>query len=227
VIRRRQLALLAVPMAVFAITANVGNALAPTLVVEEPVLLLALAPRIRWLLLASPRLDALWFYAIPVVRATAILTTYYLLGRWYGDWAVRWLEDRAGNAARPLLWIERSFHRARWPVVFAFPGNLVALLAGADRIALPVYLAVALTSVALRLVLVRYVARLFEGPLLEVLDWVGRNQLWLTVASMGAVFAWVLWSNRHGFTGIESVEEVAEGLDRAAAEELAEDRDPT
>jgi hypothetical protein len=218
VVNRRQVALLAVPMAAFAITANVGNALAPTLIVEEPILLLVLSPRLRWLLLASANLEAIWFYLIPLLRATAILTTYYLLGRWYGDWAVRWLEERAGNAARPLLWIERNFHRARWPVAFAFPGNLVALLAGADQIGLPVYLLVALSSVALRLVLVRSVARLFEGPLLDVLDWVGRNQLWLTLASIGIVFAWVMWSNRGGLTPIE----VAEGLDQAA-EELAEE----
>jgi hypothetical protein len=222
VVGRRQLALLAVPMTIFAITANVGNALAPTLIVDRPVLLLVLAPRLRWLLLASPRLDAIWFYLIPLARTGAILTTYYLLGRWYGDWAVRWLEERARNSARPLLWMERNFHRARWPVAFAFPGNLVALLAGADRIAMPLYLLVALSSMTLRLVLVRYLATVFEGPLLTVLDWVGRNQLWLTLASMGAVFAWVLWSNRHGFTPIESVEEMAEGLDQAA-EDLAEE----
>jgi len=37
---------------------------------------------------------------------------------------------------------------------------------------MPVYLSVALTSVAIRLVLVRYVADLFRGPLLDVLDWI-------------------------------------------------------
>lgn len=222
VVRRREVAVLAVPIAIFAITANVGNALAPTLIVQEPVVLLLLSPRIRWLLLLSPNVDAVWFYVIPLLRAASILVTYYLLGRWYGDWAVRWVEERTGNAARPLLWIERNFHRARWPIAFLFPGNLVALLAGADRIALPLYLAVALSSVAIRLVLVRYVASVFEGPLLDVLDWVGRNQLWLTLASVGVVFAWVLWSNRHGLTPIESVEDFAEGLDQAA-EELAEE----
>jgi len=218
VVSRRRIAVLAVPMAAFAIGANVGNALAPTLVVEEPVVLLALAPRMRWLLLASPNLDALAYYLIPLLRATAILSTYYLLGRWYGDWAVRWLEARARNTARPVLWLERWFHRARWPITFAFPGTLVALLAGADRIALPVYLAVALAGTALRLVLVRTVATIFQGTLLDVLDWVGANQLWLTVASVAVVLVWVLWSNRRGAPTVASVEEVAEGLDRAAEE---------
>lgn len=222
VTRRRRLAVLVVPMVAFAIATNLGNALAPTLITNEPLLLLVLSPRLRWMLLVSPRVDALAFYGIPLLRAVAILVVYHLLGRWYGDRAVRWLEDRAGNAARPLLWIERKFHRARYPIAFLFPGNLVALLAGADGMALPIYLAVALGSITIRLVLVRTVAELLRGSLLDVLDWIGDNQLWLTLASVAGVVVWVIWSNRHGTAPIESVEEIAEELDRAA-EELAEE----
>src|ERR1700675_736880 len=61
VTRRRELAVFAVPMVLLAIGANLGNALAPTLVTDEPTLLLALAPRFRWLLLSSPKLDAFPF----------------------------------------------------------------------------------------------------------------------------------------------------------------------
>ena len=222
VTRRRRLAVLAVPMVAVAVATNVGNALAPTLITNEPLLLLVLSPRLRWMLLVSPKIDALTFYGVPLLRATAILVVYYLLGRWYGDRAVRWLEDRAGNAARPLLWIERKFHRARFPIAFLFPGNLVALLAGADGMALPVYLAVALGSIAIRLVLVRTLAELLRGSLLDVLNWIGDNQIWLTLASVAGVVVWVIWSNRRGTAPIESVEEIAEELDRAA-EELAEE----
>jgi len=223
VTRRRRLAALAVPMVAVAVATNVGNALAPTLITNEPLLLVVLSPRLRWMLLVSPKVDALTFYGVPLLRATAILVVYYLLGRWYGDRAVRWLEDRAGNAARPLLWIERKFHRARLPIAFLFPGNLVALLAGADGMALPVYLAVALGSIAIRLLLVRTLAELLRGSLLDVLNWIGDNQIWLTLASVAGVVVWVIWSNRRGTAPIESVEEIAEELDRAA-EELAEDR---
>lgn len=222
VTRRRRLAVLAVPMVAVAVATNVGNALAPTLITNEPLLLVVLSPRLRWMLLVSPKVDALTFYGVPLLRATAILVVYYLLGRWYGDRAVRWLEDRAGNAARPLLWIERKFHRARFPIAFLFPGNLVALLAGADGIALPLYLAVALGSIAIRLVLVRTLAELLRGSLLDVLNWIGDNQIWLTLASAGGVVVWVIWSNRRGTAPIESVEEIAEELDRAAEELLEE-----
>lgn len=223
VTQRRRLAILAVPMVTFAVTANIGNALAPSLITDAPVTLLLLAPRLRWLLLVSPKVGALSFYAIPLLRAAAVLVTYFLLGRWYGDRAIRWLEDRAANTARPLLWIERQFHRARYPVAFLMPGNLVALLAGASPMPMPVYLGVALTSVAIRLVLVRYVADLFRGPLLDALDWIADYQLWLTVASIVGVFAWVAWSNRHGTAPVVAVDVLAEELDEAA-EQLGDER---
>ncbi|MGZ4797944.1 MAG: hypothetical protein ACXVL8_00035 [Acidimicrobiia bacterium] len=218
VTRRRSLALFAVPMVLLAIGANVGNALAPTLLNDEPALLLALAPRLRWLLLSSPNLHPVEFYGIPFVRAVGVLSLYYFFGRRYGDAALRWVEDRAGRSMRPVRWIERQFHRARYPITFAFPGSLAALLAGADGMSYVGFLAVALTSTAVRLVLVRSVAQLIEGTLLDILDWIGNNQLWLTAASFAGVFVYVLWSNRSTPEPIESVEAIAEELDVAAAE---------
>jgi len=222
VIRRRQLALFAVPMVVLAIGANVGNALAPTLLTEEPALLLALAPKTRWLLLSSPNLHALAFYGIPFVRAAAVLTLYYFFGRHYGDTALRWAEDRAGRSMRPVRWIERQFHRGRYPIVIVFPGTLAAMLGGADQMSFAGFLVVAMLATGVRLVLIRTVANLFEGPLLDVLDWVSNNQLWLTIASVGSVFVYVLWTNRSSTTPIESVETIAAELDVASAE-VAED----
>src|SRR4029079_5137762 len=128
-------------------------------------------------------------------RATAVLTVYFLLGRWYGDRSLRWLEARAGNALRPVLWIERNFPRARIPVTFVFPGNVSALLAGADGMPVVVYFVVALLSVALRLWAVRALAEVLRGPLLDVVNWIGENQLWLTVVSVAGVMLWVGWSN--------------------------------
>jgi hypothetical protein len=225
VTRRRELALFAVPMVILAIGANVGNALAPTLLNDEPALLLALAPRLRWLLLSSPNLHAAAFYGIPFVRAIGVLSLYYFFGRRYGDAALKWAEDRAGNSMRPVRWIERKFHQARYPVTAAFPGTLAALLAGADGMSFVGFLATALTSTAVRLVLVRTVAQLIEGTLLDVLDWVGNNQLWLTIASFAGVFIYVMWTNRTTPEPIESVEAIAEELDEAAAE-VAEEADP-
>ena len=210
---RTRIAVLAVPMLVLTVSLYVGNALAPTLAHDAPVLLLVLSPRLRWLFLVSARVDTLWFFLIPLVRATAVLAVYFLLGRWYGDRALRWLESRAGNAMRPVLWIERNFHRARVPITFLIPGNMTAMLAGADGMPPLLFFTVALASIELRVWAVRALANAFRGTLLQVLDWVGDNQLWLTMASVTGVIAWVLWSNRHGMTQGETVEELIDDFE--------------
>jgi hypothetical protein len=205
-------------MVVLAIGANIGNAFAPTLLTDEPALLLALAPRLRWLLLSSPNLDGLEFYGIPFVRAACVLSLYFFFGQRYGDAALRWAEDRAGKSMRPVRFIERQFHRGRYPLIIFFPGTLAAMLAGADKMPFVGFFVVIMLATAIRLLLIRYVASLIEGTLLNVLDWIGNNQLWLTIASVALVTVYVLWTNRSSTTPIESVETIAEELDEAASE---------
>src|SRR4051795_8200452 len=198
---RTRITCLAVPMVSFTIALYVGNALAPTLIKDAPLLLLVLAPKLRWLFLVANEVDPFAYFAVPLLRATAVLTVYYLLGHWFGDRSLRWLESRAGNALRPVLWVERNFHRARIPVTFLFPGNVSALLAGADGMPVALYFVVALASVALRLWAVRALAEILRGPILEIVQWIGDNQLWLTVVSVAVVMIWGAWSNRPGLAG--------------------------
>jgi len=208
--QRTRITCLAVPMVAFTVALYVGNALAPTLIKDAPLLLLVLAPKLRWLLLVANDVEPIPYFVVPLLRASAVLGVYYLLGHWYGDRSLRWLESRAGNAMRPVLWIERNFHRARVPVTIVFPGNVSALLAGADHMSAPLFFVVALASVALRLWAVRALAELLRGPLLTVVTWIGDNQLWLTVVSVACVMIWVGWSNRHGLTTGETVDEIVE-----------------
>jgi hypothetical protein len=216
---RRPLALFVVPMVLLAIGANIGNALAPTLLIDEPALLLLLAPRLRWLLLSSPNLEAVAFYGIPFVRAAGVLSLYFFFGMRYGETALQWMEDRAGRRSmRPLRWSERQFHKARWPLIILFPGTLAALFAGADRMRYASFITVVMIATGVRLWLIRTLADAIEGTLLDILDWVGRNQVWLTVASFVLVFGWALWSQRSTTEPIDSVEGIAGELDEAAAE---------
>jgi|tagenome__1003787_1003787.scaffolds.fasta_scaffold20784161_2 hypothetical protein len=222
---RTRITVLAVPMVAFTIALYVGNALAPTLIKEAPVALLILAPKIRWLLLVSNEVDTLTFFLVPLVRATAVLTVYFTLGHWYGDRSLRWLEQRTGNALRPVLWVERNFHRARIPVTFLFPGNVSALLAGADGMPVVPFFAVALASIALRLWAVRALADILRGPILTIVQWIGDNQLWLTVVSVAVVMIWVGWSNRNGLAGAtDTVDEIVDDFSPGGVSDPA---DPT
>lgn len=215
---RRRLTVLAIPMALFTVSMYAGNALSPTLIEEAPLALLALSPRLRWLFLVSPVVDTPWFFAIPLVRATAVLTTYYLLGRWFGDRALRWMESRSGRGIRPLLWIERRFHRARVPITCLLPGGITAMLAGSDRMPAPLFLGAALASILTRILAVRVLAGVFERPLLGAIDWIGQYQLMLTIASVTLVIGWAMWSSRRGVGPEESPEEIVEDLEAHAGD---------
>ena len=66
--------------------------------------------------------------------------------------------------------------------------------------------------------LIRTLAEAIEGTLLDILDWVGDNQLWLTIASFILVFGWVLWSQPEQHRADRVRRGIAEELDEAAAE---------
>jgi hypothetical protein len=201
-------------MAAFTIALYVGNALAPTLVKDAPIALLVLSPKLRWLFLVSPNVDAQWYYSIPLLRATAVLTTYYLVGHWFGDRALRWAESRSGKGLKPVLWIERKFHRARVLVTFLFPGSVAAMLAGSDAMPVPLFFGTALVSIVLRMWAVRALADVFRRPLLGVLDWIADYQLPLTITSIALVMVWAGWSSRRGVGPEETPEDIVEDFDR-------------
>jgi membrane protein DedA with SNARE-associated domain len=214
--RRRKLAWLVVPMIAFAVSANLANAFSPTLLVREPVWLITLSSRIRWLVLVSPRLDPFTFFAVPLLRLSAVAAVYYVFGQRYGDRAVRWLESKMGGASKPILWIERQFHRTRYAVIFFLPaGPFVSLLAGADKMPAKQYYATTVAGLVARLLVIRLVAEAFSGVILDVTDWVAENQIWLTGVSFLTVAGFALWSQRSGRGEIESVDEVAEELGEA------------
>ena len=54
---RQRISLLVVPTIIVAIAGSIGSALSPTLLVEAPLLLVALVPRNQVLVLVAPQLD--------------------------------------------------------------------------------------------------------------------------------------------------------------------------
>jgi hypothetical protein len=218
--RRRQLALLVTPVVVFSIAGMIGNAFAPTLLVNEPVLLVVLNSRLRYLVLVSERIGVWLFFGIPLLRSLVLVTCYFLLGRRYGERAVQWLEASDIGTSGPILrivrWVERQFHRARYPVLFLLPGYpLVLLLAGASDISAVGFAVVVGASVVLRLVLVRFLAGAFTDVILDITDWIADNQLWLTGLSFALVIGFAIWGQRSGRHRIETVDEIVEELEDA------------
>jgi membrane protein DedA with SNARE-associated domain len=183
-LQRGRLAILVGIIAALVVASNVGTILSATLVKEHPTALLALSARNRHLLLAvAAGIGALPYVLVSFARILAPAIPFFLLGRWYGDRGLRWLERQAGGMPPTIRWVERAFDRAALPLVFLMPGsNLVCLLAGSRRIPVRTFAAVLATGIAVRLAFFWFLGKAFQDPLEKVLDWLTRYQWWVAGA---------------------------------------------
>jgi membrane protein DedA with SNARE-associated domain len=214
----RALAWFAVPLAFLTIIGYVGDAFAPTLLKRAPLLLLACSARLRNLVLVSPSVDAAPFFVVGVARLVVADPLFFAFGRKYGDSAIRWMEQRLGSGAKPVLWMERMFKKAAWPMVALLPNNWICLLAGAAGLRWGPFLAVNIGGTMVRVALVRLLGDVFAGPILAVTDWIGEHALVLTLITFGIVMITVVRSQRRGQDVIETPGEIAEELDELSDE---------
>ncbi len=215
--------MLLVPIAGLVIASNVGSALAPTLVSEHPLWLLGLDARNRHLVLVSARVDALPYYLIGTFRLLLSDPLFYLLGFWFGETALAWIEARTGRFGRFLRRAEGFFGKASYPLVFLAPNNYICLFAGASRMPPPVFLVLNVTGTFARLVLLRLVGDVFDDPIDAVLGFIRRNQWRLTAVTIAIVVVQVLWDRRKGTSELQSLEDLQ---DRVEADEGEEDKEP-
>jgi membrane protein DedA with SNARE-associated domain len=197
---RTTLVLIVAPLVVLTIIANVGDALAPTLVDRHPLLLIAMNARNRNLVLVTNLLDPLPYYTVGFFRLLLSDPLFYLLGYFYGDAAVRWVERNTRTLGGQLRWVERKFGRWGVPLVFAFPNNWICLFAGAARMRPAVFLTANIAGTVLRLWIIRVVGKTFEGPIDWILDFIAEYRLPLLALSIGAV-AFTFFSERRSGKG--------------------------
>lgn len=217
-IDRQGIALFAVPMAILTVMSWIGDAMAPTLVADAPLVLIALNPRLRNLVLAAPELAALPFVTVAVARLFVGDPLFFLFGLRYGDVAIRWMERRLGAGAAIVLWFERVFKRASYAAVVVLPNQWICLLAGAMRMRWWVFLALNLGGTLVRVVGVKMLGDAFADPILSFNDWIGENRLWLTAVTVGIVAIAVWRSSRSGVAPIETPAELEDELREAESE---------
>jgi membrane protein DedA with SNARE-associated domain len=214
-LRRRRLTFLLAPIAVLVVMSNVGSALAPTLVKESPLLLLALDARIRHVVLVAGELDAIPYYAVGTLRLLLSDPLFYLLGYWYGEAALSWVERKSGSIGRFLREMEGFFGKATYPLVFLAPNNYICLFAGAARMHPAVFLFLNVSGTLTRLALIRYVGDVFGGAREAVLGFIGDYQIPLTVLTITLVVGQALWEKRKGTGELEELKELDRELEHA------------
>jgi membrane protein DedA with SNARE-associated domain len=218
-IDRKGIALFAIPMALLTIAAWVGDAMAPTLLTDAPLLLLGLNARLRNLILVAPEVSALPFIVIAVTRLFITDPLFFLFGRRYGDVAIRWMERRLGAGASIVLWLEKGFRRAAYPMIVLLPNQWICLLAGATPMRWWVFAALNLGGTIVRVVGVKMLGDAFSDPILSVNDWIGDHRWQLTVVTFALVGIAVWRSMNKGIPPLETPSELGEELAEAAAEE--------
>ena len=213
---RRLVATVAVPLVVLVIASYIGDAAAPTLVDSHPALLIALNARNRNLILATNSLDAWSYYGIGTVRLLLSDPLFFLLGYWYGDAAVRWMERRTKTWGEMLRQVEQWFGKAAYPLIFVAPNNAICLFAGAAGMPLKAFFAVNVAGTITRLYLIRRFGEAFESPIDDVVGWIGDNRGPLLVVTIALVVISIGLEAKRGETEVTSLARLDEELEAEA-----------
>lgn len=186
----------------------VGTALTPILVRDFPLLMLLLQPTSGHILLVSARVAIVPLVAVVVLRRFAGHAVFFLLGRWYGDRALRWVKGRGGRWRALVETLEELFARAGFVAVFLAPGTLTGLLAGASGMRRWQFAVLDLAGLLAQVLVVRFAAGVAADPLAVAVGFIDRQAGPLTAVCALAVILWLLVRRRRGRTVVDVVDEL-------------------
>ena len=135
------------------------------LVNTYPLLLIALSPLGRHLVLVAPVVDPVAFVVLAVGRRMIFYLPCFHLGRALGPAGIPWIEARAARFGYFVRWLERLFARASHTVVFAMAGPTVSGLAGISGMRAGVFAALAAAGLVARMLLLLAFADWLRGPI--------------------------------------------------------------
>ena len=219
---RRRLVLLVAPIVVITTMGVIASAFTPALAARHPLLLIALDARNRFLVLAR-EVDLVPFVVVALLRRTISDPLFYLLGRYYGDGAVRWLEKKAGGGDL-VRWTESAFERASYPMVFLFPGAIVCALAGATGMSPGAFLATNIAGTLTAILAVRRFSAAIASPVDALLAFFNRNLVATTVASVVLVALSLSLNRMQGKLDVGSVDDLEKQLEEGDPGAVGESR---
>ena len=123
-------------LATLTVMSTVGTALSPYLLVEHPLLLVALCADGRHVVLAAAEAPLVPLLIVATLRRVLSLLLTYGLGAIYGVGVVTWIEGRFSRTGRLIRGFENLLRRIGPPILGPMPGYTPALLAGVARLPL-------------------------------------------------------------------------------------------
>lgn len=219
---RLVLSLVVTPLIILVAASYLADAIAPSIVNDQPALLIALNSRIRYLVLTVNLLDPVPYFVIGFVRNLLPDPLFFLLGIWYGTAAVRWMEKRTRTMGELMGTVERYFGRFGAPIVFLAPNNFVCLLAGAAKMNVYLFAALNISGTLARLIGIKILGETFEAPIDWALDLISTYRIPLLIISVAAV-GFTMWNEtRRGASEIERLRHLDTELGVVEPEESAE-----
>jgi len=175
---------------------TIGSNIGPALVDENPMLVISLSSRNRNLFGSVPYIDPLAYSLIGFSRVLAAGVALYLVGRWYGQRALSWVEGNMGELPAVYRWTERAVDRFGWLALVAMPGsNIVCLLVGHRRMRPAPFLTLISVGIVIKLAVLWMGGKIFEDQIRAFLNAIERYQWWVVIALFGITF---LQSARRG-----------------------------
>jgi membrane protein DedA with SNARE-associated domain len=168
---------------------NIAAASWAALEVDHPAKLLMLSSRNRYLVITVPSgISPVTWALVGSLRLLAAAVVCHMVGRCYGDRALRWFWRFLGMPQQQVARFEAQVARAEWFVVPFFVGsNIVWALTGAASTTWKRLAPMFAIGVTIRLALIWWLARTFEAPLRDVIEWTNRYQLWIIGISIVVV----------------------------------------
>ncbi len=160
---------------------------------RHPALLIALNPRNRILTLTTIHLDAATYYTVGFLRLVASDPVYYLLGYWYGDRAIAWIERRSRTYGPIIREGQNYFRKIAYPLIFIMPNNIICAMSAATGVRILPFIALNLSGTVARLVLIRQLGETFESPLQGVGGFIAEYRIQIFIISAIAV-AWTVYN---------------------------------
>jgi membrane protein DedA with SNARE-associated domain len=170
------------------------TALTSRLLDEEKFLpLIALSPRYRNFIAGASKIDLAPFLVVGVARLLASDPLYFLVGRHFGDSALRWFERLMGGpdsggmlVAKTEKWFHAKGGKVGFVLAAFFAGPIVCILAGQTRMKAKVFFALDLVGTIVVVVLLRLLAK----PLQPAVDWLldVNSKYWKYFTAIAVVF---------------------------------------
>lgn len=210
--------LVVTPIVVMTIAANIAAAFFPALIDNHPLVLVGFDARARNALLVTSEVGLASWFVVCIIRRTFFHPMYFLLGRWYGDRAIAWVNKQSPSMGQLLTQIEAWFPRFGPLIVAFYAVPVVCVLAGASKMRMLPFIAYNIIGNAIALAVLWKLGQEGHRQISAVNGFIKQYTLPLTIASIAVVGVAVLGRSKKGESPIESVGQIEDELESPSIE---------